>query len=158
LFAAIEGTALHTRVILDRMAGFGTPIRRVINGGGIPQRNDGLNRVYANALNKPVLVPAGDVTSVGSAIFAFLAAGEFQTVEEAQDAMCSKYRTVLPEPAEAAAYEQLFEIFQPLYFSLGKPDSPAVQVSRALPSLRRLAGQARQRSESHSGQVRQAAN
>ncbi len=98
LFAAIEGTALHTRVILDRMAEYGTPIRRVINGGGIPQRNDVLNRVYANVLNKPVLVPAGDVTSIGSAVFAFLAAGEFQSVEEAQDALCPSYRTVMPEP------------------------------------------------------------
>ena len=38
LFAAIEGTAFHTRVILERMAEHGAPIRRVINGGGIPQK------------------------------------------------------------------------------------------------------------------------
>jgi len=58
LFAAIEGTAFHTRVVLDRLAEYGVPIRRVINAGGIPQKNDVLNRVYANVLNKPVLVPA----------------------------------------------------------------------------------------------------
>src|SRR6202021_932297 len=46
LFAAIEGTAFHTRVILDRMARHGVGIRRVINAGGIPQKNDVLNRVY----------------------------------------------------------------------------------------------------------------
>jgi L-ribulokinase len=80
LFAAIEGTAFHTRIILDRMAEHGVPVRRVINGGGIPQRNETLNRVYANVLNKPVLIPAGDVTSLGSAIFAFLAAGAFPTI------------------------------------------------------------------------------
>ena len=49
LFAAIEGTAFHTRVILERMAEHGVPIRRVINGGGIPQKNPALNQVYANA-------------------------------------------------------------------------------------------------------------
>ena len=37
LFAAIEGTAFHTRVILERMEEHGVPVRRVINGGGIPQ-------------------------------------------------------------------------------------------------------------------------
>ena len=31
-------------------------------------------------LNKPVLVPQSEVTSLGSAIFAFLAAGTFKTV------------------------------------------------------------------------------
>src|SRR5438876_644167 len=38
LFAAIEGTAFHTRVILERMEEHGVPIHRVINGGGIPQK------------------------------------------------------------------------------------------------------------------------
>src|SRR5438105_11630001 len=33
LFAAIEGTALHTRVILDRMEQNGVAVRRVINAG-----------------------------------------------------------------------------------------------------------------------------
>ena len=79
------------------------PVRRVINGGGIPQKNDVLNQVYANVLGKPVLVPEGDVTSLGSAIFAFLAAGAFQTIEEAQDALCPGFRTIEPEPAQAAA-------------------------------------------------------
>ena len=37
LFAAIEGTAFHTRVILERMEEHGVPVDRVINGGGIPQ-------------------------------------------------------------------------------------------------------------------------
>jgi len=68
LFAAIEGTAFHTRVILERMEQHGVPIRRVINAGGIPQKNEVLNRVYANVLNKPVLIPKSDVTSLGSAI------------------------------------------------------------------------------------------
>jgi L-ribulokinase len=37
LFAAIEGTAFHTRVILDRMSEHGIDIKRVFNAGGIPQ-------------------------------------------------------------------------------------------------------------------------
>src|SRR5439155_3176384 len=88
LFAAIEGTAFHTRVILERMEQYGVPVNRIINGGGIPQRNMTLNRIYADVLNKTVLVPESDVTSLGSAIFAFLAAGTFKRVEDAQDALC----------------------------------------------------------------------
>ena len=84
LFAAIEGTAFHTRVILERMEEHGVAVNRIINGGGIPQRNDVLNQVYANVLNKPILVPQGDVTSLGSAIFAFLAARVRQKQEVLQ--------------------------------------------------------------------------
>src|ERR1700677_570723 len=87
LFAAIEGTAFHTRIILERMEAHGVPIHRVINGGGIPQKNDVLNRVYANVLNKPILLPQSDVTSLGSAIFAAMAAKAFQNLAEAQQAL-----------------------------------------------------------------------
>jgi L-ribulokinase len=130
LFAAVEGTALHTRVILERMAEHGVRIDRVINAGGIPQRGDTLNRVYANVLNKPVLVPAGDVTSLGSAIFAFMAAGTFKTIEDAQAALCPAWKTYDPDPREAAVYERLFAIFRKLYFELGQSD--------ALPGLRAI--------------------
>lgn len=144
LFAAIEGTAFHTRVILERMQQYGVPIRRVINGGGVPQRNEVLNRVYANVFNKPVLVPETEVTSLGSAIFALLAAGAFRTVEEAQDALCPRYRTVEPDPAAVAVYEQLYPLFRKLYFALGKPDAQAAALGDVLPVLRRIA--TRQRS------------
>jgi len=133
LFAAIEGTAFHTRVILERMAEHGVRIDRVINAGGIPQRGDTLNWVYANVLNKPVLVPAGDVTSLGSAIFAFLAAGTFQTIEEAQKALCPAWKTYDPDPQEAAVYEKLFAIFKKLYFGLGEGEFGDV-----LPGLRAI--------------------
>ena len=143
LFAAIEGTAFHTRVILERIEQHGVPIRRVINAGGIPQKNDVLNQVYANVLNKPVLIPQGDVTSLGSAIFAGLAAGAFRSIEEAQKKLCPPYRTVEPDAAAARVYEELYGLYRELYFSFGKANSPVMAVGRVLPTLRRLATAAR---------------
>ncbi len=143
LFAAIEGTAFHTRVILERMEEHGVPVRQIINGGGIPQKNHVLNQVYANVMAKPILVPAGDVTSLGSAIFAFLAAGTFPTIQEAQAALCPKYKTVEPQPAQAAVYAELYPLFRQLYFSLGQRQSPAAGIGEILPELRRIAAQAR---------------
>jgi L-ribulokinase len=139
LFAAIEGTAFHTRVILERMEEYGVPIRRVINTGGVPQKNEILNRVYANVLNKAVLVPKAEVTSLGSAIFASLAAGAFRTIEEAQDALCPAFRTVEPELNAARTYEGLYPLYRALYFAFGRPDAEPVAVGRVLPTLRRVA-------------------
>ena len=123
LFAAIEGTAFHTKIILDRLQEYGAPIERVIHGGGIPQRNPVLNRVYANVLNKPILVPAKDTTSLGSAIFAFLAAGAFASVEEAQAALTPGYVIIEPEARAVTAYQELFPKFRELYFALGQADT-----------------------------------
>jgi L-ribulokinase len=137
LFAAIEGTSLHTRVILDRMEQNGVTVRRVINAGGIPQKNDVLNQVYANVLGRPVLVPAGSVVSLGSAIFAFLAAGVFATVEQAQDKMCPQYRTFQPDPATKATYDKLHTLFSKIYFAFGQKQSG--DFGALLPELIQLA-------------------
>jgi L-ribulokinase len=144
LFAAIEGTALHTRVILDRMAGHGVNMRRVINAGGIPQKNEVLNRVYANVLGRPVLVPAGNVVSLGSAIFAFLAAGIFKTVEDAQDKICPPHKRFEPESQEQAVYDRLYPLFSQLYFAFG--ESGKAGVGNVLPALIEVAESAAHRS------------
>ena len=137
LFAAIEGTALHTRVILDRMAAHGVHIKRVINAGGIPQKNEVLNRVYANVLGRPVLVPAKSVMSLGSAIFAFLAAGTFKTVEEAQDRICPMHKMYGPESSGQRVYDELYPLYRDLYFALGEPGKD--RLGRVLPRLIRVA-------------------
>jgi L-ribulokinase len=143
LFAAIEGTAFHTRVILERMEEHGVPVRRIINGGGVPQKNPVLNQVYASVMGKPILVPKGDVTSLGSAIFAFLAAGAFHTVEEAQDALCPGYATIEPEKAGTATYAELHPLFRKLYFAFGERRAKAIEMGDVLPELRRIAARAR---------------
>jgi L-ribulokinase len=143
LFAAIEGTALHTRVILERMEEHGVTINRVINGGGIPKRNHVLNQVYANVLNKPILVPQGDVTSLGSAIFAFLASGAFSSIVEAQRALCPPFRIFEPQTERVRVYHELYTMYRSLYFAFGQKDSAAVSIGAVLPALRRIAAETR---------------
>ena len=133
LFAAIEGTAFHTRVILDRMEENGVHIKRVINGGGIPQKNEVLNQVYANVLGRPVLVPSGSVLSLGSVIFAFLAAGVFKSVEEAQQKICPSHKTYSPQPDAQKVYAALYPVYKELYFAFGDPKHGAL--GRVLPTL-----------------------
>jgi L-ribulokinase len=118
-FAAIEGTALHTRIVVEQLRKHDVPVERIVHGGGIPQRNDTLNRVYAGVLGKPILVPAADTTSLGAAIFAFLAAGTFKSVDEAQDALSPGYRTVEPRSQDVRIYEDLYARFREMYFTLG---------------------------------------
>jgi L-ribulokinase len=110
----------------------------VINGGGIPKRNSTLNQIYANALRKPVLVPDGDVTSLGSVIFAFLAAGDFESIEEAQDALCPPFKVFEPQPAEAESYDRLYTLFREAYFALGSPDAKPTALGRILPELQAI--------------------
>jgi L-ribulokinase len=143
LFAAIEGTAFHTRIILERFQEYGVPVERVINSGGVPQKNEVLNQIYANVFNKPVLVPRSDVTSLGSAIFAALSAGAFRSIEEAQKALCPEYRVVEPNRAAARVYDELYPFYREIYFSFGSPESKAAAFGKVLPALRKVAAAAR---------------
>lgn len=143
LFAAIEGTAFQTRIILEHMKAYHVCARRIINGGGIPLKNEVLNQVYANVLGRPVLVPSRSVVGLGAAIFAFLAAGAFDTVEEAQERICPPHRTYLPSPTNAQVYDEMYEVFKTLYSSLGHPRSGPI--GQALPRLVELAESVRRK-------------
>ena len=142
LFAAIEGTAFHTRVILDRMSEHGASILRVINGGGIPQNNPVLNQVYANVLGRPVLVPSSKVTGIGSAIFAFQAAGTFSTIEEAQKKVCPSHTIFVPQISQRESYNRLYGLYRQVYFGFGQP-APGNEFGNILPDLIGIARQER---------------
>lgn len=137
LFAAIEGTAFHTRLILERMSENGVPIDRIINGGGIPQKNAVLNQVYADVLGKPVLVPDGVPTGFGAGIFAGLAAGFYPDVAAAQATMCLPFKTYEPRPESRAVYDRLYGLFKQAYFAFGS-SQPAPALGEILPYLKQL--------------------
>jgi L-ribulokinase len=119
------------------MAEHGVTIKRVINAGGIPQKNDALNQVYANVLGRPVLVPSSNVVGLGSAIFAFLAAKTFPTVEAAQEAICPSHKVFKPQAWEQRVYGDLYPLYRNLYFAFGEPAKGAL--ADVLPALIRTA-------------------
>jgi L-ribulokinase len=114
------------------MSEHGVTIRRVINTGGIPQKNAVLNRVCAILLGRPVLVPSCSVTSLGSAILTFLATGTFSTVEEARTKICPSHKLFQPDPFQSV-YDRLYPLYCEPYFAFARPnDSP---LGRILPEL-----------------------
>lgn len=137
LHAAIEGMACHVRIILDRMHEGGVDTTRVINAGGIPQKNELLNTIYANVLGREVRIPASSPVGVGACIMASLAAGAASSVAEAQQKLCPTFRSVKPEPAAVETYSALFTIFQNVYFGFG--ENRSVDLGAVLPALAQLA-------------------
>lgn len=145
LFTAIEGTAFHTRIVLERMAEHNVRVLRVINGGGIPQNNHVLNQVYADVLGKTVLVLEGTPTGLGSAIFAFVAAGALPSIGEAQEKLCLPFKAFEPRPGAVARYERLYQLYRKAYFGLGTRNAAPVALGDILPELRNIAEEAQNR-------------
>jgi L-ribulokinase len=74
---------------------------------------------------------------LGSAIFAFLAAGTFKSVEEAQDKICPEHQLFSPDPQAQKVYDSLYALYKKLYFALGRPDD--ANFGDVLPTLIKLA-------------------
>jgi L-ribulokinase len=84
-------------------------------------------------LRRPVLVPSKNVVSLGSAIFAFLAAGAFRSVEAAQDKISPPYTLYTPQASEEVVYEKLYVLYRKLYFAFGQPGRG--DLANVLPTL-----------------------
>ena len=84
-----------------------------------------------------MLVPSNKVTGIGSAIFAFLAAGIFKTIDEAQDKICSPFTVYEPDRAAQSVYESLYQYYRRLYFLFGEPGKS--EFGQVLPSLIQIA-------------------
>ncbi|MDR7126343.1 ribulokinase [Pseudotabrizicola sp. 4114] len=136
LHAAIEGMAMHVRLIIERMGDGGLSILRLINAGGIPQKNRVLNQVYANVMGVDVHVPASSPVGVGACIFAALAAGAFSDIATAQARLCPLTEVFRPDPAAHAVYERLYGLFTKVYHGLGAGGS--CDLGTVLPELRRF--------------------
>ncbi|RVV97578.1 ribulokinase [Mesobaculum littorinae] len=134
LHAAIEGMAMHVRLIIDRMKEHGVVVNRVMNGGGIPQKNAALNQIYADVLGTEVHVPRQSPTGVGACIFAALAAGVFDGYESAQDRLAPPHRIYEPRGEAVAAYDRLYTLFRSVYFAFGAGE--AADLGAVLPALR----------------------
>ena len=123
--ALIEATAFGARAIVERFIAFGVPIERVVNCGGIAEKNDLFMQIYADVLGRPMLIAGSPQTpALGSAISAAVAAGGaaggFDTFEEAQAAMTSlKEKRFLPDPEAQAVYDQLYGMYMELHDAFG---------------------------------------
>jgi L-ribulokinase len=85
-----------------------------------------------------VLVPSAKVTGLGSAIFAFLAAGIFKTIEEAQRKICPSHMVFEPQAETQAVYRELYELYRKIYFEFGHP-AKGSSFGHVLPKLIQIA-------------------
>lgn len=115
--ALVEGTCLGARAIVERFQSEGIPIKGVIGLGGVASKSPFVMQTLANVLKMPVKIARSEQTcALGAAMFAAVASGIYDSVEEAKEVMGSGFdREYLPVPEQAAVYDSLYN----RYISLG---------------------------------------
>ncbi len=123
--ALIEATAFGARKIIERLEEYGVKIEKIINCGGIAEKNSLVMQIYANVLNRPMEVAASSQTvALGAAIMgasvAMTGKQLFKNTSEIQDRVCRvKEKIFKPENEEVATYNNLYKLYLDLHDSFG---------------------------------------
>lgn len=113
--AVLEGVAFALRDSFEVAKSLGIPIERTkICGGGA--KSPLWKRMIANILNVKVdILENEEGPSMGGAMLAAVACGEYENVEAAAAAIVRVVDTVEPDPALAAKYEERYQKFKEIY-------------------------------------------
>lgn len=116
--AVFEGVAFAIRDCLEAAKKQGVVITSTtVCGGGM--KSTLWRRIFANVLNIDLKLPATvQGPGYGAAMLAAVAAGEWNSVEQAADQIVTMKETDQPEPELAALYEKRYQMWHQLYPSL----------------------------------------
>lgn len=116
--ALVEATAFGSKAIVERFREEGVRIDDVIGIGGIALKSPFVMQTLSDVLNMPIKVcKTEQACALGTAMFAATAAGIYDKVEDARDAMNSGFaKEYFPDKENAKAYEEIYK----KYLKLGK--------------------------------------
>ncbi|MBO5061623.1 MAG: xylulokinase [Prevotella sp.] len=113
--AVLEGVAFAIRDSVEVARSLGIEINRSkICGGGA--KSTLWKRIMANVLNCTLELPVSEQgPGMGGAMLAMVACGEYATVKDCCEKLCTVASTVKPEPALVAKYEARYQQFRKIY-------------------------------------------
>jgi len=116
--ALVEATSFGTKAIIDCFEKEGISIGKVIGIGSIALKSSFIMQTMCDVINKPIKVCNTDYAcALGAAMFAATAAGVYEKVEDAVEAMNSGFsKEYIPIRENVEAYSQLYS----QYCDLGK--------------------------------------
>lgn len=119
--ALIEATAFGARTIIERLAEYGVPVRRIVCAGGLAEKNALLMQIYADVIGSPLYVAgSSQACALGAAVGAAVAAGVYPNFHKAQKAMTSlKHIVYKPRPAARKIYNELYALYRQLHDAFG---------------------------------------
>ncbi|MCK5456646.1 MAG: ribulokinase [Melioribacteraceae bacterium] len=123
--ALIEATAFGALMIIERMEEYGIKIDKLVNCGGIAEKNPMVMQIYADILGKPMEVAAsGQTVALGAAIIGGFVAMKgkegFENIEEIQSRVCKvKDKIYTPSKKEHEVYMQIYELYKTMHDAFG---------------------------------------
>ena len=114
--ALVEATCFGARKIVDRFQDEGIPVNGLIGLGGVAKKSPFIMQMMADVMNMPIRIHKSEQTcAIGAAMFAATAAGIYNKVEEAMDAMGQGFDAEYkPDQVKAAIYKKRYQKYTEL--------------------------------------------
>ncbi len=114
--ALVEATCFGGKAIVERFVEQGIPVKGLIGLGGVAKKSPYIMQVMANVMNMPIRIHQSEQTcAMGAAMFAATAAGIYEKVEDAMQAMGQGFdKEYLPDGAHTVYYKKRYEQYKRL--------------------------------------------
>ncbi|OMK04692.1 Ribulokinase [Staphylococcus aureus] len=115
--AYLEATAFGTKMIMQQYQDWHMEVEKVFACGGIPKKNAVMMDIYANVLNKKLIVMDSEYApAIGAAILGAVSGGAHNSINDAVDAMKEPILyEINPEAEKVQRYETLFKAYKSLH-------------------------------------------
>jgi len=125
--ALVEATAFGGLTIINRFEEYGVKVRRVVNCGGIAEKNPMVMQIYADVAGREMKVSRSSQTcALGAAMAGAVVAGKrpggYAHFAQAQKAMSAlRAKSYKPNPKAHAVYKELYALYKQLHDAFGTP-------------------------------------
>ena len=114
--ALVEATCFGAKAIVNRFNEQGVTIKGLIGLGGVAKKSPYIMQVMADVMNMPIRIHKSEQTcAIGAAMFAATAAGFYDKVEDAMQAMGQGFDAEYhPKKENVAYYQKRYEAYKKL--------------------------------------------
>lgn len=114
--ALVEATCFGAKAIADRFVDQGIPVKGLIGLGGVARKSSYIMQTMADIMNMPIRIHSSEQTcAAGAAMFAATAAGIYEKVEDAMNAMGQGFDVIYyPDEAKSSVYAKRYERYKQL--------------------------------------------
>jgi len=114
--ALVEATCFGAKAIVDRFVEEGIPVKGLIGLGGVAKKSPFIMQMMADIMNMPIRIHKSEQTcALGAAMFAATAAGIYDNVEDAMQAMGRGFDIAYnPNIKKVAFYEKRYKKYKKL--------------------------------------------
>jgi L-ribulokinase len=114
--ALVEATCFGAKAIVDRFNHEAVPVKGLIGLGGVAKKSPYIMQTMADVMNMPIRIHSSEQTCAsGAAMFAATAAGIYERVEDAMNAMGQGFDAEYhPNKSNVALYAERYEKYKTL--------------------------------------------